>query len=110
MPTHLKQKKQADSKTSLGVGRRDSMLQLASCDRCFSYWVYFSKKPLLFRLIGDAGAEVLCAATEHNPNISPTWRRNPKKVQDWGASQSPQKTPKKSGRQKLDCGAWRQVE
>jgi len=49
MPIHLKQKKQTESKISQGVGRRDSMLQLESCDRwhCFHYSFYFSKKPLL---------------------------------------------------------------
>jgi len=31
MPIHLKQKKQKDNKKSLGVGRRESMLRLASC-------------------------------------------------------------------------------
>jgi len=41
MPAHLNQKKQADSKTSLGVGRWDSLPQLASCCRRFIYLLYY---------------------------------------------------------------------
>jgi len=66
MPTHLKQKKQTDSKPSLGVGRWDSLPQVASCccPLLSRRWWFWNSSSLRHSLLASLRCGLCCLFPE----------------------------------------------